>query len=204
MQMMRTRGGYSRRAALLTVLATTPVLGHAPAAAQDDSLSVDRAVFEAIVRETADSIPEVLLVDVRRVKHDVNLNGLDPDDLEDGGPTLHESRTSVLHRLGIGPADALEERRCLWSRGLQRDVPSGVSAVADSIAAVHEECRAQPAFAVLLVGRPRPLQDTAAAVRVRVLRFSTYAYGYWDYTLRRDSRGAWLITERRRYLNVMS
>jgi hypothetical protein len=179
-------------------------LASVSAQAQRGSLALDRAVFEAVVRETADSIPEVLLVDVRPLRPGVDLTGLDPEDVDRGDTGSAAARASVLQRLGIGGTDALAELGCLWTRGVQAPPRPHARPLPDSLLRVHQACLARPAFAVLMTGRPEPLAGRDGGVRVRVLRFSTYAYGYWDYTLRCGSSGRWTVVERKRYLNVMS
>lgn len=180
-------------------------LGSVPAGAQHDALDLDRQVFEAVVRETADSIPETLLVDVRSLVAGADLTGLDPEDVDLRDAEAAGARAAVLRRMGIQQTDALAERACLWTRGVPRPPPPGSpgAVVGDSLAGVRQACVRRPAFAVLMAGRPEPLTG-GDGVRIRVLRFSGYAYGYWDYTLRRDAAGRWAVVERRRYLNVMS
>ena len=197
------RKGGLYRSALIVWLAAA--LGSTSAVAQQDALDLDRTVFEAIVRETVDSIPETLLVDVRSLVAGADLTGLDPEDIDVRDPEVAGARAAVAERLGIGQTDALAERACLWTRGVPRPQPPGAAETValDSLASARHACLRRPPFAVIMAGRPEPLA-AGGGVRVRVLRFSTYAYGYWDYTLRRDPAGRWTVVERRRYLNVMS
>ncbi|HYH79722.1 MAG TPA: hypothetical protein VEX86_07985 [Longimicrobium sp.] len=183
----------------------------APALAQDDSLAVDRAVFEAVIRDIADSVPEIPLVDVRPVRSDQHpalLMLFDAEDLETADPALAASRTSVLERLAVQQTDALVDHRCFWGGDAPRVNPRPgarppVRAHPDSAAAVRRACQARPPFVALNVGRPQPVEDAGgAAVRVFVVRATASSYEFGTFTLRRDDSGAWAIIERRQILRA--
>lgn len=161
-----------------------------PVAAQDDSLAMDRAVFEAVIRDLADSIPEVLLVDVRAVRSDQHPSLLmlfDPADMEAADAALEASRTSVLAHLGVEKTDALQDRRCFWARGGQ---PWPDARRSDRIPEVQRAYAARPPFVALVIGRPQPLENTGGAdVRVVVVRAGSSTYEFDFFTLRRDDSG---------------
>lgn len=168
-----------------------------PAAAQDDALAIDRAVFEAVVRDLADSIPEVLLVDVRAVRSDQHPSLLmlfDPADMEAADAALEASRTSVLAQLGVEKTDALQDRRCFWARG-GRLWPD--ARPLDRIPEVQRACQARQPFVSLVISRPEPLENTGGAdVRVVVVRAGSSTYEFDFFTLRRDESGGWSIIDR--------
>lgn len=164
--------------ALLICLCST--LAATSARAQTDAAAVDRTVFDVLVREAADSTWEVLLVDVRPLRQGADLTGLDPEDVDGGDSALAASRAAVLGQLGIQPTDALAERRCLFTTGVQREPRPANPARPDTLAQMRQACRQRAPFVVLMAapgagrvrrrGQERPCAGAAVQhVCVRIL-----------------------------------
>lgn len=128
-------------------------------------------------------------IDPRPMPAQVDTFDVEPPPIAPVEAAVVQERSRVLARMGIGETDAVEDSRCMWSRGLAPPPLPGSPPATDTIS---ERCRAMDHYRAVIFSLPRP-QDERSRKVIRVAVFLNYGFDVYDVVVDRARVGGWQV-----------